>query len=65
MKPTYRFYIHSMTDIYVTDDYRTAYDIALDMSGRDNSFILFYDSVKGICIHHIDELIAYHENMAI
>ena len=57
MKATYRFYIHSMTDVYVTDNYDIAVDIALDMADRDNSFILFYDSEKGRCIHHIDDLI--------
>lgn len=61
MKPTYRYYIHSMTDILVTDDFSIAYSIALDMADRENSFILLYDSVTGHCFHHIDELILYYD----
>ena len=63
----YKYYIHDMMNCYVSDDFQTAYDIALDMAYNygDNNFICLYDRERKICYHHIDELTAAYENMQI
>lgn len=64
MSREYRYYIHSLVSVYVTEDYATAYSRACELAASDE-FILFYDIVKGLCIHHIDELTAYNENLKV
>lgn len=61
---SYRYFVHSLTDIYVSNDYNSAYSRACELAATSD-FILFYDRIKGICIHHIDELTAYNENMKV
>ena len=64
MSKEYRFYVHSVCNVYVTEDYETAYSRVCELATSDE-FMFFYDSIKDICIYHIDELIAYYENMQI
>ena len=64
MSAPFRFYIHNLINVYATNDYSTAYSIACQMA-VNNEFILFFDSVKHLCIHHIDVLTAYNENMKV
>lgn len=64
MSKEYRFYIHSLVNVYVTEDYSAAYSRACELAAS-NEFVLYYDSEKDLCIYHIDELTAYHENMQI
>ena len=64
MSKGYHYYIHSLVSVYVTDNYLSAYSRACDLAASDE-FILFFDSEKQLCIHHIDELTAYNENMKV
>lgn len=59
-----RFYVHSLVNVYLYETYENAYKKACELAVSDE-FILFYDCIKDFCIHHIDELVSYNENMQI
>mgnify|MGYP003290561900 CR=1 FL=1 len=64
MSKEYRFYVHSLVNVYVFDTYENAFKTACELAESDE-FIMFYDCIKDFCIHHIDELVTYNENMKI
>lgn len=59
----YKYYIHDKMNCYVSDDFRTAYDIVCDIALNYNGVFWLYIREENISFFDIDELTAYWENI--